>query len=320
MLIWACLNSTLCSTVKSLGELVASLHGRLNSLAGSTVQGGSVTDQGQSTGLQHEAHHPATSEDECASAIHVAVDEHVDAVATPGAAPGKSPTHHDTAARGSCTGQGFCGPTSPDYSLNVAQMRIGQGKLSNAGLGMQMSPSLDGSPPEKEDSCLMNPVEDSWTILDPAMRQSLRRGLFQFRTLLPKREALRLIRVYQEVIGELHPIVDCDRLVEQTDGWYNWPTNDLSDPGRGLDHSLSEEHALVILNLVLSTTLCAESGSQSEHARTLYRSCHGIISISMAIPAAGIQHVVVILLSVGNSLKFLDIVLSDLMLNDIGLN
>lgn len=282
---------------------MASLQGRLNSLAGSTVQGGPVTGQEQSTGLQHEAHPPATSEDECASAIHVAVDEHVEAVATSGAASGKSPTHHNTAARGSCNGQGFCGPTSPDYSLNVAQMRIGQGGLSNAGLGTQMSPSLDGSPSEKEGSHLMTPVEDSWTILDPAMRQSLRRGLFQFRTLLPKREALRLIRVYREVIGELHPIVDCDRLVEQTEGWYNWPTDDISDTGRVGDHSLSEEHALVILNLVLSITLCAESGSQSEHARTLYRSCHGIISLSMAVSAAGIQHVVLMLLVVGIALK-----------------
>lgn len=302
MLIWACLNSTLFSTVRSLGELVASLQGRLNSLAGSTVQGGLVTGQEQSTGPQHDEHHPAASEDECASAIHVAVDEHVEAVATSGAAPGKSPTHHDTATRGSCTGQGFCGPTSPDYSLNVAQMRIGQGKLSNAGLAMQMSPSVDESPPEKEGSDLINPVEDSWTILDPAMKQSLRRGLFQFRTLLPKREALRLIRVYQEVIGELHPIVDCERLVEQTEGWYNWPKDDISDPSGGIDHSLSEEHALAILNLVLSITLCAESGSQSEHAMTLYGSCHGIISISMAVPAAGVQHVVLMLLAVGDSL------------------
>lgn len=302
--------------MKSLGELVASLQGRLNSLADSTVKGGPVTNHEQTTGIQHEAHPPVTAED-CASAIHVAVDEHIGTVVTSGAAPGKSPRQHESTARGSCTGQGFCGPTSPDYSLNVAQMRMGQGKYSTAGLGVQMSPSLDGSPPDEGDSpLLMNPVEDSWTTLDPAMRQSLRRDLFRFRSLLSKREALRLIRVYHEVIGELHPIVDCDRLVEQTEGWYNWPVNDPSNPG---SDSLSEEHGLAILNLVLSITLCAETGSQSEHARTLYKSCQGIISLSTALPAAGIQHVVLILLAVSRALSVLKVI-SDLALTDIGMN
>lgn len=280
---------------------MANLQGRLNSLAGSTVQEGPLANQDQSTGRQHEAQQPAAADD-CASAIHVAADDHIDAVATPPTAPRKSPTQNNSTGRGSCTGQGFCGPTSPDYSLNVAQMKMGQGKFSDPGLDMRMSPSLDGSPPSKGPSHLTNPAEQSWALPDQAMRQSLGKDLFRFRTLLSKRDAVRLIRVYQGSIGELHPIVDCERLIEQTEGWYIWPTDGLSDPDRGVDDFPSGEHGLVILNLVLSIALCAETGSHSEQAMTLYKSCHGIISHSMAVPAAGIQHVIVMLLVVGEAL------------------
>lgn len=178
-------------------------------------------------------------------------------------------------------------------------MRMRQGKYStDAGLGWQVSPSLDGSQHSEDGTRLTSPEEDGWAALDPSLRRSLRNSLLQFQTLIPKKEALRLIRVYKEVIGELHPIVDCDRLAEQTEGWYNWPGAGSSGM-KGGDDSMSDEDSLLILNLVLSITLCAESGCHSENARSLYKNCRGTINIFLAMPVTGLRHVLLTLLMVG---------------------
>lgn len=276
--------------MKYLGDLVAGLQGQLNSLA---AQGGPTTTHAPNTVLpQHDQPQPTGAED--CSSVHVAFDEPLPAVSE----TGDSPTKHDSITRGACTGQGFCGPTSPDYSLNVAQMRMGHGKYSTAAAPVwHVSPSLDGSHHSEDSIHLASPEEDGWAALDPSVRRSLRHSLLQFQTLLPKREALRLIRVYKEVVGELHPFVDCDRLAEQTEGWYNWPGAGSSG-AKGGDDSLSDEDGLLILNLVLSIALCAESGCQSEDARSLHKNCRGVIHILLAVPVTGLRHVLLMLLVV----------------------
>lgn len=277
--------------MKCLGDLVAGLQGQLNSLA---AQAGPTSTQAPNVVLPQHDQQQGTDAEDCSS-VHAAFDEPIREVS----GHGESPTNHDSISRGACTGQGFCGPTSPDYSLNVAQMRMRQGKYSTAaGLGWHVSPSLDGSQHSEDGTRLTSPEEDGWAALDPSLRRSLRHSLLQFQTSLPKKEALRLIRVYKEVIGDLHPIVDCDRLAEQTEGWYNWPGAGLSGT-KGGDDSLSDEDSLLILNLVLSITLCAESGCHSEDARSLYKNCRGTIYIFLAMPVTGLRHVLLTLLMVG---------------------
>lgn len=279
--------------MKCLGDLVAGLQGQLNSLA---TQAGPATTQAPNPVLsQHDQQQPAGAED--CSSVHVAFDEPLKEVS----GPDESPTQHNSTTRGACNAQGFCGPTSPDYSLNVAQMRMGQGEYSTTtGIGSQLSPSLEGSQHGEDGSRPTSPEEDGWAALDPSLRRTLRQSLLKFQTLLPKREALRLIRVYKEVVGELHPIVDCDRLAEQTEGWYNWPGAGLSGTGtKGGNDPMSDEDSLLILNLVLSIALCAESGCQSEDARSLYKNCRGIINILLAVPVTGLRHVLLTLLVVG---------------------
>lgn len=277
--------------MKYLGDLVAGLQGQLNSLA---AQAGPTIVHAPNPVLPRHDQPQPTSVEDCSS-VHVAVDEPIPAAS----GVGESPTGHDSITRGACTGQGFCGPTSPDYSLNVAQMRMGQGKYSTtSGVAWHVSPSLDGSQHSEEGIRLTSPEEDGWAAVDPSLRRSLRHSLLQFQTLLPKREALRLIRVYKEVVGELHPFVDCDRLAEQTEGWYNWPGTGSSST-KGGDDSLSDEDGLLILNLVLSIALCAESGCQSEDARSLHKNCRGVINILLAVPVTGLRHVLLTLLVVG---------------------
>lgn len=290
---------------------MAGLQGQLNSLA---AQAGPTTTHAPDPELpQHEQPQPAGAED--CSSVHVAFDEPQPPRTISG--PGDSPTKHDSVPRGACTGQGFCGPTSPEYSLNVAQMRMGQGKYSTAaGLGCHGSPSLDESQHSQDGNRLTSPEEDGWAALDPSVRRSLRHSLLRFQTMLPKKEALRLIRVYKEVIGELHPFVDCDRLAEQTEGWYNWPGGGSSGD-KGDDGPLSDEDSLLILNLVLSIALCAESGCQSDDARGLHKNCLGTINIFLALPVTGLRHVLLTLLvvSVLSSLE-LYFLRKNLRLND----
>jgi hypothetical protein len=183
-------------------------------------------------------------------------------------------------------------------------MKLGQSRYTTAGVGWHISPPSmgSGSQASEEPNPLPGPREVGWAALDPTVRQSLRQSLFQFRTLLSKRDSLRLIRVYEDVIGDMHPLLDTDRLAEQAEGWYNWPAAGSSDAKDG-DNALLEDQSLLVLNLVLCIALCAEAGCRSETARGLYRSCLNMIGTMLAAPVNGLQHVVLVMLVVSFSIS-----------------
>lgn len=191
--------------------------------------------------------------------------------------------------------QRFYGPTSPDYSMIAAQMRIKGGRIPSTRPDWQKVPAFDDGQTDDEDAGIDPEVENS-TVSRQSARQQLRRGLWQFLNLLSKREAVRLLRVYHEVIGELHPICDIESLVKQLDFLYS-SGNDDHKSGGGPESPASEDNML-ILNLALTIALRAGSTSESSVERALYNACRDIINGMLESTATSTKHVVIALLVV----------------------
>ncbi|SPO05420.1 uncharacterized protein DNG_08107 [Cephalotrichum gorgonifer] len=166
----------------------------------------------------------------------------------------------------------FYGPTSPEYSFNAA--RITMSRDDNQvpeTIRRQSIPSLvEEMSDDDEDHCntLVNDGDNPSFIAkisgpEPAR---LSRGLLRFSNLLSRKEAGRLLGVYQEIIGSIHPICDIESISKQLDRWYG-PSPVIGD-GRGFEKRDADE--LLVLGLALATALSAESVSMSDMASTIY--------------------------------------------------
>ncbi|KAK9438224.1 Zn(2)-C6 fungal-type DNA-binding domain protein [Metarhizium brunneum] len=187
--------------------------------------------------------------------------------------------------------QGFYGPTSPDYSLNVAQMKLRQTTLLTTephGQQLQLA-SIDNDVASHREH-----GADNAGIGGRELGDQFR--LLQFRSLFDSQEAMRLLSVYQEVIGEFHPVIDINGLMAQAQRWYaedNSPWS-LSPEGGGT----SVDQDLVILNLALAIALRAESTSSvSEVERYITENCQGAANARITAPVSSVKQVTIALLS-----------------------
>ncbi|KAH8703032.1 hypothetical protein BGW36DRAFT_457402 [Talaromyces proteolyticus] len=169
----------------------------------------------------------------------------------------------------------FYGPTSPDYSLNVAQM-----KISTSGPEIEYA-TIDENNLNDEDSAKGQQTLGKATTQEQPL----------FRTLLSRREFLHLIYIYQEIIGEFHPIIDVERLVDQSGIWYGKQPceNDTRE-------SVVEAYDVTILSLALAIALWTESPSQRDMAENLYSSCREVVHLVVNDPAVSTKKVVVTLM------------------------
>ncbi|KAM5350837.1 hypothetical protein ACJ41O_007342 [Fusarium nematophilum] len=186
----------------------------------------------------------------------------------------------------------FHGPTSPDYSLIAALIRIeeGSGSGSSSGSGARPDrsriPSFDDSQSDDEDVGL-SPGDDDSVVSQESVTPLSRPTLFQFLNCLGQDEAVRLLRVYHEVIGELHPVCDIESLVEQMNGLYGASAELAAD-----------EDDLIILNLTLTIALTAEASSESQShlATTLHNYCRHVNDAKLASLAASKKRAIIALL------------------------
>lgn len=74
--------------------------------------------------------------------------------------------------------------------------------------------------------------------------------------LLSKSETLRLLHVYQEAIGEMHPIVDTECLIEQVEILY--AVRDIEPSSRRSNVSQKDDDDIHTLNIVCSIALTAD--------------------------------------------------------------
>ncbi|OBS17114.1 hypothetical protein FPOA_12388 [Fusarium poae] len=200
------------------------------------------------------------------------------------------------------TTQCFYGPTSPDYSLNIAQMRVRQtGSSSDAVYHRQLKlASIHSEPTPVDITADEGKVRESPTPVLSCERANLMH-LMGFRALINYREALRLLALYQDIVGDFHPFVNVDNLVARTRTWYigspGSPSLRLQDCDSDHIARLSLEEDLITYNLVLAIALHADAKFRnSDVEATIWKNCKAAINGRLITRTTGIQHVTIVLL------------------------
>jgi hypothetical protein len=190
------------------------------------------------------------------------------------------------------TSQNFYGPTCPDYALNVGQLKL-RHSLHQRQVQLASIHEDDDSDDEDHDAQNRQFSASPRTIEkgDPAM-------LLTFRSVIGLQEAIQLLYIYQEVVGELHPVVDVDALVIKTRSWY-------TDAGAGVWDVVAAStgaeayEMLLIMNLCLAIALRADSKVGSANTEGLLRdSFQDAVNAKLAAPANSIKHATIIFLKV----------------------
>lgn len=190
----------------------------------------------------------------------------------------------------------FCGPTSPEYSLNAAQRRMQSDRASGPGSASAISPSVDDDHSDDGNDQPYSPGAEYALSYQQVNKQVLQPNLLEFRKTLPKDEAIRVLRIYHSMMGELHPICDIERMVKHTDACYTRPISELSLPDP--QGPAITDNDLLIINLALTIALCTETGTLSDIGRSIYENCREIIQTRLASLTTDIKHVYVVFLVV----------------------
>ncbi|KAH6968122.1 hypothetical protein DER45DRAFT_638427 [Fusarium avenaceum] len=199
------------------------------------------------------------------------------------------------------TTQCFYGPTSPDFSLNFAQIRVRQTcSSSDAVYHKQLQLASIGTEPAVVDA--MSDEGEVGDPLTPALvgGHGYPRSLMGFRSLINYKEALRLLALYQDIVGDFHPFVNLDRLVAKTRAWYLGSTETPrlgQDTGSGGSTKLSLEEDLLTYNLVLSIALHADTESRNSGVEAIiWKTCRAAVNNQLISQTTGMQHVIIVLL------------------------
>lgn len=123
--------------------------------------------------------------------------------------------------------------------------------------------------------------------------------LYQALDLLGEHECTRLLGVYHQALGELHPICSVDHLKDEAcrlQGATNIP--DDCQEGNSHDAFEAEENDLLTLNIALAIALTAEAASEPNAATTIYESCRDLVIAKVARTASSVKDVVVTMMMV----------------------
>jgi hypothetical protein len=198
------------------------------------------------------------------------------------------------------TSQKFYGPTSPEYALNLAQLKFRQHSCSGPPL-QERQIQLAGIDEEEEATDDDDPqdAQDSGLSVSPrALERADPTQLLNFRSVMSLQEAIQLLNTYHEVVGELHPVVDIDALIAQTRAWYA-NTNTTAGDGPATSTRGASYELLLIINLALAIALRADSKLSSRHTEILLReSFEDAVNAKLATTAYSVKHVTIILLKV----------------------
>ncbi|CAJ0547135.1 Ff.00g017620.m01.CDS01 [Fusarium sp. VM40] len=193
--------------------------------------------------------------------------------------------------------QTFYGPTCPEYALNVGQLKLRRNSYHSLPLHQRQLQLASIHEDDASDGADANDGQDTQFSPSP---QTIEKGdpamLLTFRSIMGLQEAIKLLYIYQEVVGELHPVVDIDALIVQTQSWY-------ADAGAGVwdvmaaSTGATSYEMLLIINLCLAIALSADSRpSNSNTERLLVDSFQGAVNGKLAAPANSIKHATIVFL------------------------
>ena len=183
----------------------------------------------------------------------------------------------------------FAGPTSSDFSLGLAKIILKQDAGTNtaqSGLDPELAESAscwEEEDDEHEDGCRQ--------AAGPSASHTYSLHLH---------DALRLLWVYHECVGVLHPIVDMELLEQQCKMLWQPPQ------GLGLEQpttpQLTEDQA--DLKLVLAIALLAEGGGSNAIASQIHNDLQPAIANQMLVKNFTIRGQILLLLGVRSSACF----------------
>lgn len=129
------------------------------------------------------------------------------------------------------------------------------------------------------------------------MRRTHPQNLFQIFSIIDISQAARLLQVYQDVVGELHPFVDIKDLAGRLPVWYARRDRDAGGGIESLDGA--DEGQLVLTNLALAIALRAETTSFGSHeTRIVQSNVESITSAKLMSPASSMKDVEAVLVAV----------------------
>lgn len=136
---------------------------------------------------------------------------------------------------------------------------------------------------------------------DPRISRQFQEILFhsttpQLASLLSKTETLRLLSVYPEIVGNLHPIMDIDCLVEQVERLYTAQDSEL-DASRGNIMQMDRDD-IDILSIIYTIALIGETNGQSRMGQLLYQTVEDNLQTKITGPETNTQSVVLQILAV----------------------
>jgi hypothetical protein len=155
----------------------------------------------------------------------------------------------------------FHGPTSSAFNFDVAKSSLQNMGITPAEDGIpddlttaHVSPAGSPAPNLGQLLPITHPTKDPiWTI--------------------PREEAMRLCKVYEEEIGIMYPVVDIAKVTTQANLLYTFieaaTRTGFAQRGFPGCDGLHDESS-IILKLILATTLVVEGGGQSELGQRLY--------------------------------------------------
>lgn len=140
----------------------------------------------------------------------------------------------------------FCGPTSPNFSLNMAEIQLMEDE-GDTRSRMHKIPTMDDG--HESDRTMEDP---SHVLRATPARIFLDRSLANLRHCATPDQAVRLLETYQEIIGDLHPILDISRLKQQAIQYFS---------KAACEDVAIDEDDLVTLHLTQSIALIADGKS-----------------------------------------------------------
>ncbi|KAK0383882.1 hypothetical protein NLU13_7974 [Sarocladium strictum] len=269
------------ATLTELGGLVTSLQDQVTALA-------SIVENHQRSTEPSRANSTSSSRSTDGNDNHTSLTSQL--------RPNKHPvpmsdTSHVSSLPGTAkrTKLPFYGPTSPEFSLIAAKNKLSQEKDQSrnpagetrgaSSLCEDMSDEEDHESAVLDDSGYGSPPK-------PNGAHQPSPGLLHFTNVMSKTEAIRLLSVYQEIIGEIHPICDIESLTSQLDRWFGWLncTTKWDSASRPNFDMVQDTDELLILNLALTTAMSAEAVSRSSLAKQLYEGFKHIVLAKLVAP------------------------------------
>lgn len=153
----------------------------------------------------------------------------------------------------------FQGPTTSAFSFDLAKS-----SLLRRGIVEHQEEAADEGDLAQEPSPLASPSAQS---RDMELRQTVD-PLWA----LPKAEALRLCRVYEEEMGIMYPVLELSELLDQVDLLYGLMDRTLDSSIQSHGAHVLDQEDIYILRLVFACALTAEASGRSEQAISLFNS------------------------------------------------